>query len=421
MKRTGLTYVLFIILAFAGTAGYTQTKEKLQKDKKQLEKDIQYTNKLLNETKRNKQISLSQLMILNNKISMREELITSISSEINGLDDQIVKNTVTVQYLNRELSKLKKEYAKMIFQAFRNRSRISNLMFVLAAKNINQAFRRVRYLQQYAEYRKRQAFLILNTQRLLNGQISQLEYRKNNKTLLLHEKEVEKSNLGQEKDEQSKTLKNLKDREKDLKKTLKEKQNAANKLNKAIETIIANEIRKSKSANTKNNTSVSKNNKNNNAKTKPVPSVYDLTPAEQTLSNNFESNMGKLPWPSEKGVVTSTFGKHPHPVLEGITINNNGIDIGTNRGATARVVFDGKVTGVVSLPSSGKAVIVRHGDYLPVYSNLSEVFVKMNDVVKTKQTLGVIVTDDEDAKTELHFEVWKGKSLMNPISWLSKK
>ncbi|MFH0895011.1 MAG: peptidoglycan DD-metalloendopeptidase family protein [Bacteroidota bacterium] len=420
MKLKLYPYFLIVILVLTGTAAYSQTKDKLQKDKKQLEKDIQYTNKLLNETKKSKQISLSQLMILNNQITMREDLISSISNEIDGLDIQIFKNNQTVRYLDKELKKLKTEYAKMIFYAFRNRNRVNNLMFILASSNINQAYRRMRYLQQYAEYRKRQAFLIINTQKLLSGQITQLEYRKNNKTSLLHEKESEKTNLSVEKEEKNLALKSLRAKEKELMKTLKEKQNAASKLNKAIETIIANEIKKSKSKNNSNK-NVTTNKTNVTTNKKVTTSVYDLTPAEQTLSNSFESNMGKLPWPSEKGVVTSTFGKHPHPVLDGITVNNNGIDIGTNRGATCRAIFEGKVTGVVSLPGSGKAVIVRHGDYLTVYSNLSEVFVKMNDAVKTKQTLGVIITDDSDSKTELHFEVWKGKALLNPMSWLSKK
>ena len=144
-----------------------------------------------------------------------------------------------------------------------------------------------------------------------------------------------------------------------------------------------------------------------------------LTPDEQLLSSSFEGNKGKLPWPSVHGIITSTFGTHDHPILPGIKTVNNGIDIATARNARVRAVFDGKVSGVISIPGSGKAIIIRHGEYLSVYSNLSEVFVKMGDKIKTKDDIGVVMTDNEESKTELHFEIWKGKVLMNPASWLT--
>lgn len=424
-----LTLVLLYTLGFAQKA-----KDKLQKDKKDLEKEITYTNKLLKDTKKKTKISLNQLMILNKKISMREELISNISGEIYNLDDQISDNTAIITALTNDLRSLKEEYAKMIYYAYKNRSAYNYILFVFSASDFNQAYKRLKYIQQYSEHRKKQAELIVMTEKVLNSKVNELAQKKYGKQILLKDKESEKQELAKEKDEKNLAIKDLKVKERDLLKTLKEKENSARKLQKAIETIIAEEIRKASelaAANKlkkKNATTTTNNSNTNNTTSKTTPnnavsstSVYDLTPEEQTISNSFSSNKGKLPWPTERGVITSTFGEHPHPILTGIKTINNGVDITTTTGAYARAVFDGKVTGVVSIPGANKAVIVRHGEYLSVYSNLSTVFVSNGDKVKTKQNIGIIAVDEDDNKTELHLEIWKNKLLQNPASWITGK
>lgn len=406
------------LFSFVGIAvlilntGYSQkTKEKLQEDKEKIEKDIAYTNKLLTETKKNKQISLNQLIILNNKINQREDLITNINSEIGTIDEKIQNNLKETSKLTAEVKKIKEAYGKMIFYAFKNRNAYTRLMYVFASSNINQAFKRLKYLKLYAKYRRKQAENIISSTQLLSEKLTELKGIKTNKSTLLKSKESEKDSLAQEKEEKNTSVKTLLKKEKDLLKTIKQKEKEAKKLQQSIEAVIAEEIKKATTNNTTNTTTQTNDNVSTTIK------ELGLTDKEIALSTNFSNNKGKLPWPTEKGIVTSTFGIHTHPVLD-IQIKNNGIDILTSVGAKARAVFEGKVTGVVNIPGADKAVIIRHGEYLTVYSNLSDVSVKTGDLVVIKQEIGTIATDAEESKTELHFEVWYGKTLTDPINWL---
>jgi murein hydrolase activator len=402
--------ILLFLISFSIKADAQKTKEKLQEDKQKIESDIAYTNKLLSETKKNKQISLNQLIILNNKINQRENLIDNISTEIQGIDGMILTNSKETSKLSEQLKQLKEDYAKMIVFAYKNRNAFARLMFLFASTDLNQAYLRLKYLQQYTRYRRKQADLIIKTALLLNGRIKELRDIKSGKSDLLKSNEAEKIMLAQEKEEKNNSLKKLQNKEKELAKTIKQKEKEAKKLQQSIEGIIADEIKK---ATEKKTTTSTTSNVSTTSK------ELGLSDADIALSKNFASNKGKLPWPTEKGIVTSTFGIHPHSVLTEIKVKNNGIDISTDQGSKARAVFDGKVTGVVSIPGANKAVIIRHGEYLTVYSNLSEVFVKSGDAVKTKQSIGLIFTDTEESKTELHFEVWYGKVLTDPINWLS--
>lgn len=393
----------FLVVVFATTSLlFAQSKDELEKKKLKLQEEINYINELKKQTDRSKKLSLNQMVTLNKKINIREELINTIGKELNHIEVRINETQSVIESLQKDLIKLKIEYAKMIYSAYKTNNSYDKLMFIMAADDFNQAYLRLKYLQQYAEYRRTQAQLIVKTQQSLNDKLDELSKKKMNKEQLLAEKETEKGNLTKEKEEQAEVLNNLKDKEADLKKQLKKKQQDAEKLQKAIEDIIAAEIKKAKEK----------------AKSSGSSKAYELTPEELQLSTSFINNKGKLPWPCERGVITSSFGEHPHPVLQGIKIKNNGIDISTQDGSQARAAFDGVVTGVISIPGAGKAVIVSHGEYRTVYSNLDEVYVKMKDKVTTKQSIGKILTDNSDSKTELHFEVWKWDQLQDPKLWL---
>lgn len=414
-------FLLFVCLSLlllnTDTVYAQKTKDKLQEDKEKLEADIAYTNKLLSETKKTKQVSLSQLIILNNKINQREELINTINSELSNLESTIADNAKETEKLNSNLKELKQEYAKMIVFAYKNRNSFTRLMFIFASSDFNQAFLRLKYLKQYTKYRKKQAEMIVVTGKLIASKITELLNIKNGKTKLLSNQEKEILSLDTEKKEKNTSVKKLQEKEKELVKTIKQKEKESKKLKQAIEAVIAEEIKKTTEKNNKTTTTTTTTTTNKTV----VINEIGLTPEEVVVSNNFATNKGKLPWPSEKGIVTSTFGKHPHPVLEGITIQNNGIDISTTSGSKARAVFEGKVTAVISIPGANKAVIVRHGEYLTVYSNLASVTVKTGDLVKAKQEIGTVFTDTDESKTELHFEVWNGKVLADPLGWLSPK
>ncbi|NTW32215.1 MAG: peptidoglycan DD-metalloendopeptidase family protein [Bacteroidetes bacterium] len=413
-------YLLLLVFFLNINVMFSQnSKEKLQVKKKKIENDIAYSDKLLYQTKKNKQISLNQLIILNNKINQREELVSSINNEIHNIDYKINNNSEEISKLSAEIKRYKADYAKMIYWAYKNRNSFSRLLFIFASDDLNQAFLRLKYLQQYINYRRKQSELIVKTSKLLNIKLTELINTKINKSTVLTSKEAEKLLLAKEKDEKNAAVKKLQQKEKELIKTIKQKEKESKKLQQSIENLIAAEIKKV----SRNNLTINSVTPKKTSKTSNISKELGLTETDQILSNSFTLNKGKLTWPTENGVVTGTFGEHPHPVLSGIKVKNNGIDISTDNGAKARAVFNGKVTGVISIPGANKVAIIRHGEYLTVYSNLKDLYVKTGDIVKTKQNIGLIYTDVAESKTELHFEVWFGKTLSNPLIWLlpSKK
>lgn len=397
-----LLLVLLLLSCWPDTAFSQQNKVQLQNDKKKIEEEIEYNTKLLEETKKSKKTTLNQLIILKNQIKSREELIHTINLQIKVADEQIVLNKQILEDLNRDLENLKTEYAKMIYYAYKNRNSFDRLMYIFAASDVNQAFRRLKYFQQYASYRKTQAELIVGTQEDIQKTLSELELHKNDKVEFVLSLKQERDNLSSVRTEQNETYSSLNQKEKGLAKTIKEKEKAAKKLQHEIEKIIAEEIRlaSEKTGTTKTGS-------------------FALTPEEMELSAGFEENKGGLPWPLENGIISSTFGEHAHPVLKQVKTKNNGIDILTDENMLARAIFSGEVTRVMSIPNYNYVIMIRHGEYLSVYSNLAEVFVQKGQRITTKQEIGKVYTDTRESKTELHFELWKGKSLLNPSNWLA--
>lgn len=431
MKKSGrLILLLFFSLLFSFSGFFLLAqgnKKELEARKNQLQREIDQANKLLSQTKKNKRLSLSQLVALNNKIAKREEMIATINSELRELSNQIEGNEREINKLEGELNQLKKEYAQMVYIAWKNRNAYDKIMFLFSSKDFNQAYKRLRYFQQYSDYRKMQAAMIDSTKSRIQGHNKELGQRKMAQSNLLDSKENEKQKLTKEKSQKEEALVGLQKREKELKADLKKKQSDANKLNAAIKRIIEEEVRRAREEAAKAAAAKPKP-KPKPGETKPKagkepekadkePMKLMLTPEAEKLSNSFEANKNKLPWPVAEGVISGWFGEHDHPVLKGIKVKNNGIDITTRTGSSSRAVFDGEVSGVVSIPGAGKAVIIRHGEYLTVYSNLSDTNVKRGDKVKTKQIIGSVMAGD-DGKGEIHFEIWKGSVLLNPTAWI---
>ena len=390
-------FLLLVSILFAANL-FGQSRNELEKKKKQLIADIEFKNKLLEETQENKKASLNQLVLLNNKISEREDLIKTISREIVYLEKEKEKTESLIRALEQDLQRYKDEYAKLVYNTFKTKNSYDKLMYILGSQDINQAFRRIKYLQQYAEYRINQAELIVRTQEQLSKKREQLSVIIEDKQSLLEEEKASKNVLFAEKSLQQNVYQDLKNKEKQLRDEIKKNQREAERLKKAIQKIIEEELRRQEEAKKK--------------------SGFAITPEAKALSQDFQNNKGKLPWPVEKGVITEKYGEHPHPVLREVKVQNNGLNIGTTEGASARAVFSGTVSGIVVIPGAGIAIIVRHGEFLTVYSNLAEVFVKKGDAVEVKQELGKVITDKEKGKTEIHFELWKGQVTENPAYWL---
>jgi len=396
--------LLLLCTCLCFTSIAQKDRKELEARKKKLQQEMANLNSMLNETTNNKEISLNQLITLNKKISVRQEIIETISNELDLLQAQINDGNDSIGTMEVHLGDLKKEYAHMICDEYRNESAYSKLMFIFASDDFGEAVSRIRYLQEYEEYRHKQAILIDSGKKVLNVKVQEFQRKKDEKQELLQNQQDQKEQLANEKKNQQKVFSGLQGKEKKLKQQIAEKQKAAQKLDEAIHKIIEEEIKKSTARTT-----------TKRVKTNEI----SLTPEAKALSQNFEGNKGKLPWPVVEGIIFKQFGTYSP--LPGITMTNNGIDIATTKGAIVRSVFEGTVTGIVDLPSSGKVVMVRHGEYLSVYANLKDVFIKSGDKLTTKETIGTILYDEDEGKTLLQFEIWKGQNKLNPEEWLFGK
>ena len=436
MRRLYIILVL-VLLALVNPVYCQKTKGKskkqLQSEITSLQKEISTANQLLKKTKKDKEMTLNEVSILDKKIKQREQLIKAYNEQIAVLDEEINAGQSNIKTLNSDLSKLRKEYAKMITFANKNRSHYDKLGFVFASKDFNQAFRRLRYIREFSDARKVKMDQIATTERRISGEVEASQQAREEQAALLKDEKAQQEALKKEKEELNKQVAKLKKKEGNLQQDIKNKQQQTQKLQKAIDDIIAEEIRKANAeAERKRKEEANKKASANKDKgktattTAPSPSASSkekgmaLTPAEKTLSSSFVSNKGKLPWPVERGVISSSYGKHASVVSSKVTVTNNGIDIATTEGAKARAVFDGEVASVAKLVGSNTVVIIRHGEYFTVYSNLENVTVKRGDKVKTKQNIGTVHTNKNENKTELHFELLKEQSRQNPANWLSK-
>ena len=429
MFRCVKIILLLVFSLLGGGASYAQTgKKDLEQQRKKLQEEITQTQKLIQETKKNKSLSLSQLKVLNKKIEDRKKLIAAIQNEISFLNTSIVSDDQQINELRVKIKQLKGHYAKMLRRAYMEQNKQSIMLLIFSSKDIHQAYKRLQYVKTFNEYLKQEARKIMDCETTLNNHVEAMRVNLSDKRNLLGSEELEKKELNQEKTEQEKTILELKKKEGKLKKDLAKKQSDQRKLNNEIQRIIEREIAKEKelalkkSSTTKVRPAEKSENKSPKkeekvAKTEAEPRV---TPETKLVSGKFESNKGRLPWPVSSGVITESFGSHPHPVLKNVTTFNNGIDIGTSRGALVKTIFDGEVSGTISVPGANNAIIIRHGEYLTVYSNLESVNVKRGDKVSRGQSIGVVATDSAEGKTEAHMEIWKGKTKLNPAEWIAR-
>ena len=397
MNKT-VSFLIFILMALLAFTVNGQSLDELRKKKEKTNEEIKYTNRLLEEAKKSEKQTLNKYKILNKQIELRTNLITGINSEVNVLGEFIDQNAWLVSSLNTDLEELKKEYANMILFAQKNQTNYSKILFILSANSFNQAYKRLMYLRQYTEYRKKQAELIQWIRDLVQVKVKNLERQKTEKETLLQSKKREADQLNIEKKQQGQNLTKLQRQQKEFEKKLREQQRIEAQLSREIQRIIDEEVNKAKQSG---------------------KAGFEMTPEQKLVSGQFEQNKRRIPWPVERGVITDHFGIHDHPVLKNIQVRNNGVDISTAQGAMARSVFAGEVSRVFVVTGGNMAVIIRHGKYLSVYSNLVNVLVKSGDKVNVKQPIGTIGTEDDD-KTVLKFQIWKENVKLNPEEWIAK-
>ena len=445
-QRLNRFLILAVLLTVAIVSLPAQTVKELELQRKQALQKLEMTSKMLNETKKSQKSSLNKLTIISKNINERKTLIKNIGTEIGKLDQQIGLLNQEKVRLEGNLKALKADYARLVEEAHINRSLYAKIMFVLSAKSFDQSYRRLRYLQEFSDYRKQQVYKIQGIKVQIEHKNDSLLVHKTTKVQVVKQKETEAKNLTKDEQKEKVLLTDLQKKEAKLRADLKIQQKKAAELNNKIERLIAEEIRKAEAKRAAaekkrlaeehatekkraaDEVKVTKPGSKKEPKptaevSKPVtnPSVSLLTKEETLISGNFERNQGRLPWPTSNGFISGHFGIHEHPVLKHVTTNNKGIYVQTPVGSSARAVFEGVVTQRFSIPGSNNAVIIQHGNYRTVYANLTQIFVKEGDHVTAKQAIGKIYTDDErDNKTELYFQVWNGKTLQNPESWIAR-
>ncbi|GHT35767.1 peptidase M23 [Bacteroidia bacterium] len=411
---------ILILLFFLGSTAGAQTKaiDKLKVEQKKTMERLAETSRMLEQNAKSTKSSLARLTMLTRQIADRQLLISQINEEIVLTDKEITRLNKEIGEKNAELEKVKQEYAELIYHTYLKRNSHDKLMFVLSAKTFSQSYRRLRYLQEFSDYRKTQAQQIEALTIELGNKLVQLDHSKKEKERALRKREQESKQLEAEKQNQQTVIEELKKDESDLRAKLREQQRQMDNLNNKIAKLIADEERKAreKAAREKAKSAAAKGKAGSQ-----VSGEYTMTKEEKLIAGNFEKNKGRLLWPVEKGMMSGKFGTQPHPVLQYVTVNNKGIYIDTERNADARAVFEGVVTQRFTVPGNNNAVIVKHGNYRTVYSNLTEIYVNEGDKVTAKQKIGKIYTDTEAGnKTTLYFMVWKDTNLQNPELFLAK-
>ncbi|MFN8287284.1 MAG: peptidoglycan DD-metalloendopeptidase family protein [Chitinophagales bacterium] len=408
--------LLLISLPATAQQNNKQKKEQLEKQMKKLQDEIKLIESAIKANSAKKEKNQSEILSLQAKIKSREKLIGNMSDQIGELDEDIDETQQEIENKTVEVDKMKAEYAKMLRKSYENITLQNQLTFILSSNSFFDAVRRYNYLQKIADYRKSQAKAIQQYVLDLQAKRDELQDTKEQKETLLEKQTRQKEELENEKKEKDNAVAKLLEKEKKLRKQADEKNKAAQQLNARIQAIIEDEIRQAKK---KAEEQAKKNPGSTNTPTIKKNEAIPMTPEERALSASFEKNMGKLPWPVLRGHIVSEFGVHEDPLLAGVKRNNNGIDIKTEPGADARSVFGGTVISVFYLPTIQNCIIVKHGEYFSVYSNIETASVKANDVVTTKQTLGKLHTEKSEDLTKVHLEIWKGKEKMDPALWLA--
>jgi septal ring factor EnvC (AmiA/AmiB activator) len=421
MKIAGKILILMLALCFVPVQG--QSRKQLEAKRKKMQEDIAYTRRILEKTRAKKSAALHNLNTLNVIIKEQTEVITGLKDEIQETDVEIAQRNQRLKELQEAFEQEKMRMRKTIVKAYKTRKNANEVAFVFASESFRQALRRLKYLKKLSEYRSFLIGRIEDSKDSVQSGLVALESTRQEKNVLLTDEQREKNALEKDKQDKSKVVKTLNQEEKQLRKKIRDNEANIAKLNSAISRMIAQEIaaaRKKAEKEAKKSDGKTASSGKKEGSTKSSSSVLTSTPEAKELSNNFASNKGALPWPVDKGYISQTFGVHAHPDLAGITLVNNGVDITTAEGGTARAVFRGTVSAIINIPGQEKAVLINHGEYYTVYSRLSDVYVNKGQTVSAKTSLGKVWTDG-DGKTVLQFQVWKGQEKQNPGSWLASK
>lgn len=384
-----------------------QDRKTLEKKKKETEREISLTKKILAQTGKEKTDNLHKLIAVKNLIKAREKLIYTLNQQVKQVEEELLIQKSDLELLEKRLASEKSNYAKLVVNTYKTRGSYNEVAFIFSSKGFFNALNRLKYLKMFSNEQDRLVSSIEENKVQINETIVTLQILKAEVETLLTERVQERNTLEEDKIKRDEIVKVLSSKEKELKLKLQKQQAAFNDLDRQIKLAIQREMEAARK----------KREEEARKKGEPKESADKLTPEAKALSEDFAGNKYKLPWPVERGFVSQKFGKFSHPTLSGIYIENNGIDIATQENTFARSVFRGEVSAIFPVPGMGVAVLLNHGEYYTVYARLEEVTVKQGQKINIKESIGRVLTD-ENGKTELHFEVWKNQEKLNPEQWL---
>ncbi|MDP4797635.1 MAG: peptidoglycan DD-metalloendopeptidase family protein [Crocinitomicaceae bacterium] len=426
----------FFIVAFAFVTSFSfsqSTSEKLKREQDRLEQKINDTKLLLSKSQTNTASSLNELKVIENQITFREQLLKNYDNQIRGAELNVQKKSAQISELSEKITELKKQYKLLLIYAYKHRNKYGKLMYLFSSEDYYEAVKRQKYLERISEIQQKQFLVIQQNQSLIKKEIDAIEKEKKYKLSIMSEKSKEKAAIEQDRVKQQEVYAKFKQEEGAIIAQLKEEERRKAVLRDQINAAIKKEIaeaeakrkreeearRKAAAAAAAKNPTTTKP-----EETKEVETIaFEETKESAKLSASFEGNKGKLPWPVDKGSITEGFGKNPHPTLSNVYTNNRGIDISSPKNAQVRAVFDGEVTSVLSIPGAGKVVIIKHGNYRTVYSNLKDTYVSVGTKVTTKKVIGSLLSADKQNMSVAHFEihhvVGSDVTCLNPTLWVS--
>ena len=393
----------FLIISVATSQSTSARQKALEEQKKRLQQEIKQINTILFSNIRKEKSVVSKVEDLDLKISVRSQIVKVNNQQANLLTRQINVNQRDITNLRSELKNLKKDYANMIVKSYKSKSSQNRLMFLFSSADFLQAYKRIQYMKQYANFRKKQGEEISEKTQTIQNLNKTLLDQKIIKEALVAENKIVQNTLMKERKFQQNLIRSIKSKSRSLTSEIKQKQRQSAAIDKEIERLIREAIAAS-----------------NKLAGKASKNVFALTPEAKLLAKNFVANKGKLPWPVEKGVVTQRFGTQPHPLVKTTMIKSNGVTIATNPKSKARAVFDGEVMAILSFKGSNPAVLIKHGNFITTYKNIAKVYVRKGEKVKSKQSIGEIFTHPQSGKTTLQFSVFNELKPQNPKNWIYK-
>ena len=398
MNRPRLLLILAALFCALNLAAQNQSLDALRDEIRRAEEEIRATNELLAKTKKDKQVTQNQLKLIQNRIRNRKQIIANLEKQTQVINGDIGTKNDTVHAMQNELTQLRKEYADMVYAAYKNYKLNNFLVFLFASKDFIDATRRISYMRRYNRMRQQKAEQIKSVADSLHVQIGELENRKAELTKVRDTRTQEVSSLGKDEKQYQSSLSEINTKSGKLSSEIRKKQSQINKLQQRIQAIIAEEARKNRAT--------------------PKSAAQEEYIAN--LSGRFDQNKGLLPYPVRGGVIVDRYGVHPHATQKGLMVNNKGVNIASGSGAEVRAVFEGDITQIVFVQGLNNTVIIRHGNYLTTYSNLASVNVKTGDKVTLNQVIGRLSNSDDSDDCVLHFEIWKETENLNPEQWLRR-